>query len=396
MLHSENRRLKAENNRLKEMLHTGTHRRLVKPFQIITGETGHKLPEMYGKVKEKTMWSYWHDAKNCPSSKQCVLPPQVQLCVETFEKNKGSFDFKLVHADEITKYVSLLELPLQFKRLRAPHQKDALMNALLARYGGVALDISTILLRPLDDHWDEMVAKGATFRGYLYRINGQPWRHAEVSVVWFLMARREGIFSIAVRNQVIGLGDQTNTRIYHHWYLALGDQTLLPILSMFNYSLPKCYEDPAIKNYHKFPDQDPNWCPENEQPPWYLGITGPPRTDTRIMLRDPRDGPQLPFAFAGMISWHISDTKHRWDPKAFRPGSPMYNVNCTSSKTCWENVFLPRYHAVPKPGEAPLLSFIKLFHHGAEFDGKSRSDILADHNTYFYTWLKMAGLPDFV
>jgi len=395
MVHSENQRLKAENDRLKETLHTGIGR-LAKPFKLLTGQTALKFPEMYGKVKEKTIWSYWHDAKNCPSSKRCVLPPQVQLCFETVQKNKGSFDVKLVHADEITKYVSMLELPLQFRRLRPPHQKDALMNALLARYGGVALDISTILLRPLDDHWDEMVAKGATFRGYLYRINGKPWRHAEVSVVWFLMARRESIFSTAVRNQVIGMGDKSNTRLYHHWYLAFGDQTLLPILSIYNYSLPKCYEDPAVKNYHKFPDQNPNWCPENEQPPWYLGITGPPRTDTRIILHDPRDGPQLPFAFAGMIAWHTTDTKHRWDPKAFRPGSPMHNVNCSSSKTCWENVFLPRYHAVPKPGEARLLSFIKLFHHGAELDGRSRADILADKNTYFYNWLKMAGLPDFV
>lgn len=267
LVHEENQRLKAENDKLKQQLKAGVDAGMVHPYTVVTGSLGHDLPQMYGKVIEKTIWSYWHDPIDCPNSTVCTLPPQIQLCVETVRRNRGSFDYRIVHMNEIEDYVNWLELPLHFKTLKPPHQKDALMNALLARYGGVALDISTVLLRPIDDYWDEMVSRRATFHGYMYRINGQSWRHAEVSVVWFLMTRREGIFSTAVRNQVIGMGDKVDTNLYHHWYLALGDQTLLPILSMYNYTLPKCYEDPAIKKYHRFPDQNPNWCPENEQPP---------------------------------------------------------------------------------------------------------------------------------
>jgi hypothetical protein len=159
--------------------------------------------------------------------------------METMEKNRGGFDFRLVHRDEVSQYVSWYELPFRWTDLEPAQQKDSLMNALLARYGGVAMDVSTILLRPLDEYWDEMVEQKAAYWGYMYRVNGLPWRHAEVSVVWFMMARREGVFANAVRSQVMGMGDSNSTGAYHHWYLALGDQTLTPILANLNYSLPK-------------------------------------------------------------------------------------------------------------------------------------------------------------
>lgn len=395
LIHQENGRLKDENEELKRKLEDGVNSGIFHPYHAITGSAGHDLPSTYGKASEKTIWSYWYDPVKCPSSKVCVLPPQIQFCVDTVRHNRGSFEYRLVHMDEIGHYVNWLELPIRFRQLSQPQQKDSLMNALLARYGGVAMDISTLLLRPIDDYWDEMVAKGATFRGYMYRINGMPWRHAEVTVVWFLMARREGIFSTAVRNQLIGMGDEANTKLYHHWYLALGDQTLLPILSMFNYSLPKCFDDPTIRgNDRTFPDQNPEWCPEYEQPPWYKGITGPPRNDTTILLRDPRDGPQLPFAFSGMIGWRTDDDRARWNASDFVPGSPMYQAGCSSAKSCWEDVFLRRFNSIPPPGEARLLSFVKLFHHASEFEGKAREDLLADKNSFFYNWLSLAGLPN--
>lgn len=397
LVHEENSKLRAENAQLKQELRWKRLRERVRPYEEITGSPGHVLPEMYGKVREKTIWSYWHHPETCPSSRNCVLPAAIQLCAETVMRNRGDFDYKIVHQDEVSKYVSPIELPVRWQDLRETLQKDALMNALLARYGGVAMDISTILLRPLDDYWDEMVHKGATFFGYMYRLNGRPWRHAEVTTVWFLMSRREGIFSTAVRNQVIGMGDKMNTGAYHHWYLALGDQTLLPVLEMFNYSLPKCYEDPTVtipvdSKLHTFPDQNPRWCPEHEQPSWYQGVTGPARNDTRILLRDPRDGPQLPFAFLGMLRWKIHETGKRWTAKDAVPGSPMDGEKCASPKSCWEDVFLPRFTEVPAPGQAKLLSFIKLFHHASEFEGMSREDILADKDTYFYNFLRLAGL----
>jgi len=387
-LHKEARRLRRRNEHLRAM----EAQRAIGPYESITGSKGHEVPEMYGKVKEKTIWSYWIDKKTCPSSKRCNLPHHVQLCVETVMKNKGSFDYKVLHIDEVHKYVNMFELPLRWRELTPQHQKDAIMNAILARYGGVALDITTLLLRPLDAYWDEMVAKGATFRGYMYRLNGQPYRHPEASVVWFLMSRRDGIFSSAVRNQVEGMGDRRNiVGIYHQFYFALGDQTLLPILTLFNYSFPKCYEDETLI-------EPASHCPEHEQPSWYKGIAGPERNDTKILLRDPRDGPHLPFAFSGMATWSVlNDTRPLppGDPKfppADNPGGPMYGEKCSSMKECWETVFLQRYHQPQECGEAPLLSFVKLFSMGKDLARRSRQEILSHKETFFYNWLKLAGL----
>lgn len=351
-----------------------------RPYQAITGVEGHKLPEFYGSVKEKTIWSFWYHPEDCPSSSKCTLPPHIKLCTETVEHNRGGFDYRIVHMDEVDKYVNGIELPVRWKELKPAQQKDSLMNALLARYGGVAFDISMILFRPLDEYWDEMVKQGASFRGYLYRLNGSPWRHAEATAVWFLMSRREGIFSAAVRSQVIGMGDSLNNAGYLDWYLALGDQTILPVLSMYDYNLPKCYDDETVSDKWK--------CPEHAQPAWYKGVSGPARTDTKLLLEDPRQGPQLPFAWLGMETWSIKDSTMRaghgdWADNPL--GAPMHDTDCSSMKECWDKVFMPRY-------EAHQLNFIKFFRHGAKLAHRTRGELLADKGSYFYNWLRLAGL----
>mmetsp|Transcript_10494 Transcript_10494/g.32611 ORF Transcript_10494/g.32611 Transcript_10494/m.32611 type:complete len:480 (-) Transcript_10494:296-1735(-) len=344
-------------------------------------------PEMFDQVKEQTIWAYWTHKKDCPSSKQCVLPPAIQLCTETVRKNRGSFDYRIIHKDEVLKYVTMMELPARFMIMLPAQQKDALMNAVLARYGGVALDISTVLLRPLDEYWDEMVEQGATFSGYMYRISGMHWSNAEVMAVWFLMTRREGVFSSAVRSQVIGMGDHRHPQKahmggYHNPYFAMGDQTLTPIMRMFSYDYPSCLSDPTVRP----PKSWNGMCPELECPQWSEDMPGPARNDSKLLLREPQEGPQLPFAFTDNYSmplWHVHS-----DKPVFLENRP----ECDTMRECWEKVFLPRYHGRSGPGEPRLLNSVKLFNSGGRLKDMSRKEILADHETYFYHWLRLAGL----
>jgi len=63
-------------------------------------------------------------------------------------------------------------------------------------------------------------------------------------------------------------------------------------------------------------------------------------------------------------------------------------------KSCWEEVFLRRFHAPALPDEARLLDFVKFFHAGASLSRMSRKQLLANRNSYLFHWLKLAGVPD--
>jgi len=303
-----------------------------------------------------------------------------------------------LHRDEIAKYLSLTELPLRWAALDQRVQQDAVHNALLARYGGVALDVSTILLRPLDDYWDKMVAKGATFRGYMFRLNGQPWRHPESTPYWFLMSRREGIFSGAVRSQVIGMGDKFHASSdYPMKRNACGDQTLIPLLMMLNYSLPRCVDDSSVRlPPYRWHADFSHYCPERRSPEWWQGLSGPARNDTKILLQDPRDGPLFPFAWLDMETWNVSgkdqpprsaNEQFLWDQT---PGAPMQGVNCTTQQEFWQNFVFPRYSANFSDG-TPMMSFVHL--PGAKaIKFWSFKQIFTRNDTFFCQWLKMAGL----
>merc|ERR1712039_1003987 len=115
---------------------------------------------------------------------------------------------------------------------------------------------------------------------------------------------------------------------------------------MYNYSLPKCSEDPLVEPTAK------SRCPEFQQPNWALGISGPPRNDTRILLSDPRDGPLLPFAWADNMNsplWNIGNNT--------RFEREWLNCTCCSMKECWEDVWMTRHSKV---------HMVKMFHTGGE------------------------------
>jgi len=104
------------------------------------------------------------------------------------------------------------------------------------------------------------------------------------------------------------------------------------------------------------------------------------------LLRDPRDGPQLPFAFEDDYAlWHIHSLK-----KVKDYGIPP---QCMTQFECWEDIFLYRFRTHSPGDKTMLLDFIKIFSAGGKLKTMNRSQLLADKNTFFYNWLKLAGLP---
>eukprot|EP00419_Tripos_fusus_P000466 CAMPEP_0172680282 /NCGR_PEP_ID=MMETSP1074-20121228/16669_1 /TAXON_ID=2916 /ORGANISM="Ceratium fusus, Strain PA161109" /LENGTH=184 /DNA_ID=CAMNT_0013498591 /DNA_START=55 /DNA_END=609 /DNA_ORIENTATION=+ len=180
------------------------------------------------------------------------------------------------------------------------------------------------------------------------------------------------------------MGDGTNARSCGAWSGALADCVLFPILSMFNYSLPKCGDDASVGSNR---DQ----CPDTGQVPWWTGISGPARNDTRLLLQDPRDGPLLPFTFQGMDDWNVTDSNMPDLSRRNVSGAAMFGVRCRTYKECWKEYVLKRFHEKPRPGEAPVLSFVR-HTQCDEPETRSREALLAAKDSYFYNLLRLSGL----
>jgi len=158
------------------------------------------------------------------------------------------------------------------------------MNALLARYGGVAVDAGMCFTRPIDGYWDEMVLNGASFMGYDYR---SQLAEPEPAPAWLLMSRREGIFRTAASLQAAGkpLADSDPASLPRS---SFGEVLLASVLQMLGCPLPSCGRDGALEQGRS--------CPECPRPACTGLLVGPAR---EVLLRDPREGPVLNFVTLG-------------------------------------------------------------------------------------------------
>merc|ERR1740121_3606238 len=103
-----------------------------------------------GPPAEQIIWAY-HDGE---------LAPYQQLCKETIEYHKGDFDFKFLNSkDDVLQHVSEEDLPKDWDALKPRYKRDTAINALLARHGGVALDINTIMFYSLNEWWEDHIEK---------------------------------------------------------------------------------------------------------------------------------------------------------------------------------------------------------------------------------------------
>jgi len=151
------------------------------------GDSDNVVVDPVGPPAEKVIWTY-HDGD---------LSPYQQLCKETIEKHKGDFDFKFLNKDDVTQHISMEDLPKDWDALNPQYKRDAAINALLARHGGVALDINTIMFRSLDPWWDDIIEeKGVAFKGFYYKSRAE-------TATWFMMVgdKGTGMMQTAVEQQ---------------------------------------------------------------------------------------------------------------------------------------------------------------------------------------------------
>lgn len=120
-------------------------------------------------------WSFWHEGTN-------KAPEVVKLCWESWRKN-GDFDeVRILDSKTIFTFVSEENLPTHFSSMPVQMQSDAVRLALLSRYGGVWMDASTLLTRPIRQ-WLNEVSKSSGFFIFQNPIRGRGGRLFEVGFI---------------------------------------------------------------------------------------------------------------------------------------------------------------------------------------------------------------------
>jgi len=124
----------------------------------------------------RIIWSYW----NSPT-----LPLFVQRCMATWTRHCPDFSIRILNDENLPEY--LPGFPPKTPHLAPAKRADWIRLELMARYGGIWLDATTVLTRPLDWAVQEQRQSGADFVGYW--IDGMTSDHScPVVENWFLAA----------------------------------------------------------------------------------------------------------------------------------------------------------------------------------------------------------------
>ncbi|MCT4397413.1 methanolan biosynthesis protein EpsI [Pediococcus ethanolidurans] len=96
---------------------------------------------------DKTIWTAWlQGEKNAPKA--------VKLCFESMRKNSGDFNLVIITSNNLKDYIDIDdELLKSFKKgeVSAAHLTDYIRVLLLKKYGGVWIDATLYLVKPLPD-----------------------------------------------------------------------------------------------------------------------------------------------------------------------------------------------------------------------------------------------------
>jgi len=99
----------------------------------------------------KIIWTYWENIhqENPNYTKQAQMHSLLGLCELSWRRLNPGWTVRVLNQDTFWNYISREDLPQGFDSLKIQHRSDAIRLALLVKYGGVWLDATVLLLRPL-------------------------------------------------------------------------------------------------------------------------------------------------------------------------------------------------------------------------------------------------------
>jgi len=95
----------------------------------------------------RILWGYWDSGNN-------TMPGFADLAMSLSMKRLPGWQLIILDRINYKSFVGPSDLPSTFKSLRGSAQKEILMAAVLWRYGGAFMDVSSVLIKGLDELWD--------------------------------------------------------------------------------------------------------------------------------------------------------------------------------------------------------------------------------------------------
>lgn len=106
-----------------------------------------KTLSLKGRGDMPTIWQYWE-------SKDGIVPPLVQACLNSVDKFKGNRKRIILTYDKLKDYIDLPQNIYELKengKMNLAHFVDIVRTALLIKYGGVWIDSTVLLTEELPD-----------------------------------------------------------------------------------------------------------------------------------------------------------------------------------------------------------------------------------------------------
>jgi hypothetical protein len=143
--------------------------KFVSDTHVAVENTRYRIPHIF--------WSYWHDPDNVPNV--------VNECFISWRRNYPTYSIIIVNSNTISKFISRDELPRKFDQIKA-HQlrSDFIRLALLKKYGGIWMDASILIIKPIEPIWLDHKYDLALFNQPLL----QTIKDKTVAENWFISA----------------------------------------------------------------------------------------------------------------------------------------------------------------------------------------------------------------
>lgn len=142
----------------------------------------------------KRIWTYW----------QGDVPEHIRTNIDTWRRLNPTWTIQLVNNTNLRTFLHPSDLPATFYDDVETHQysSDIVRVIMLYTYGGVWLDASIVLLKPLDWVVHEYETRDIDYLGY-YMPNFTTHKHIKVIESWFISSKPNTLFLKLVYNEMV-------------------------------------------------------------------------------------------------------------------------------------------------------------------------------------------------